>query len=170
MENIYESLCLELDTLLLDILENIEQYVALKVDVEKRMQSGFVNIAKTRYIKGSTSVSTMQLPTSDSTCDIQPLATVHRNEDKMEIKNLLSEIDGEKKDGLSIDGEKKEVLFNPLKLFGVLVPQSLRLAQTSFVSSIDRLGELASIQGSLDSQIRRYERLVYLKDQVFKKV
>lgn len=191
MEALYRSLCRELDVLLVEIVEEMEKYVSVKIDLEKAMNDGFVNIAKTRYISGSNSVTTLQLPTEFSS--IEPQATVIRNSNEqgaaIHVVNKLasdktknSEKEGIRKRNVvesenSQQAERSEALnsdrkmtmsADPIRLFGVLVPQSLRIAQKSFIASLDKIAAAAQVQSSLDHKLNRYSKLLATKEKLTK--
>ncbi|KAK6620660.1 hypothetical protein RUM43_010955 [Polyplax serrata] len=79
MAKVYKSVCCEADILLHRIVHLCEKEIKFKLEMEKLMNKGFVNIAKARYIMGSTCVTKMQLP-SEKSNPIQPVATVCRAE------------------------------------------------------------------------------------------
>lgn len=171
MADVYKSLCRELDLLLIEILDDMEQHITSKLDLEKSMNDGFVNIAKTRYINGRSSVTSLQLPTEFSN-PIQPQARVIRTPDSVQITNDLTSIkrpdlekEGLRKRDREIqeDGQKTT---DPIRLFGVLVPQSLKNAQKSFITSLDKVGSVACGELELNKKLSRYEKLLKIQKQL----
>uniref|UniRef100_UPI00398E9F28 coiled-coil domain-containing protein 115 n=1 Tax=Pristiophorus japonicus TaxID=55135 RepID=UPI00398E9F28 len=55
---------------------------------------------------------------------------------------------------------------DPLKWFGILVPQSLRLAQTSFKEVMELAAEVATLQSSLVSTKAQYQTLLRQKHKL----
>uniref|UniRef100_V9LCT6 Vacuolar ATPase assembly protein VMA22 n=1 Tax=Callorhinchus milii TaxID=7868 RepID=V9LCT6_CALMI len=55
---------------------------------------------------------------------------------------------------------------DPLKWFGILVPQSLRLAQRDFKQVVDLAAEIASLQSSVTCTQSQYRALLHLKQQL----
>lgn len=55
-----------LDLLYLEMLDLIEQYTTSRVNIERLMNSGQLMLAKTRYLQGSQTISSAQIPTEYS--------------------------------------------------------------------------------------------------------
>lgn len=113
----YEECCKQLDDLTIQQIDLLEEQLILASKLESVMKTGFIEMAKSRYIKGEKYVSILQLP-GDESC-IQPLACVKHNSQN----RLLLERDEQGK--------------NPLSWFGVLVPNSLRESQKAFQAALD---------------------------------
>lgn len=128
------------DKLLLDSLDLIEQYVACKVDIEKTMNGGQLEMAKARYIQGSQYVAQSKLPTENS-ADFNALKTVQKRQSVDETKTTDDTFD------LETHHVNKEADYvDPLRWFGILVPRSLQLAQEHFNRAIRLSVECANIQ------------------------
>lgn len=231
MALVYKSVCFETDSLLVQMTHLVEKEIKYKLEMEKLMNKGFVNIAKARYIMGSTCVTKMQLPSENSN-PIQPIVTVCRAElnnhwvfhihrkdvsKSTDKKNLFNEDepddDGEKSndmwkkitnfseedfkyalqsdpkalrkskqafhvndktyqehneellDEFSHSGSEESLhnLTDPVRLFGVLVPNTLKHAQEIFIEVVNLLGKCATIQSELRENLSRYNHLLKVK-------
>lgn len=218
MALVYKSICAELDELTVKILYLTEKHVQCKLEVEKLMNNGFLNIAKTRYIMGTKCVSTLQLPTANSS-PISPVTVVHRTENKGHwefrtrrkkpsgseetinrekckydtvnadvIKDLFEdhsknirkrkefylvedgnyrELNDELQDNMSTDSsdsnESLVTYTDPIRMFGVLVPFSLRVAQKNFQDVLEVLMTCATVQSETDKVLKRYDHLKKIK-------
>ncbi|KAL1138643.1 hypothetical protein AAG570_008705 [Ranatra chinensis] len=174
-----ESVCSELDELSVHMLYLMKEYIDCKVDIEDLVKSGSLHLAKSRYIMGNKSVSALQLPTEDRG-EICAQTTLLTSKDKsgsmenitLELKRLSfgdSLLDktseglksrSKDKDQSPDCGESKKIQ-DPLKWFGVLVPQNLRHAQSCFNRAIDLVVQCVNIQLEMDSTKKKYEK--YLK-------
>lgn len=138
-----------LDKLTLQMLDLIEQEVQLKVQLEKTVKEGEMNLAKTRYTQGSSSISVLQLPTEDSK-EFRALSTLDETNDEL----------GNAKVSLERHPVDKEAGFiDPAKWFGVLLPQSFTQAKNHFNKGVDLSVECANVQIELANTIRNIERL-----------
>ncbi|XP_063700468.1 coiled-coil domain-containing protein 115 [Culicoides brevitarsis] len=138
-----------LDKLTLHMLDLVEQEVQLKIQIEKIIKEGELNLAKTRYTKGSNSISVMQLPTEDSK-EFKALSTVE------EAKNDI----GSPEFRLNRHPIDKEAGFiDPSKWFGVLMPASFSQAKNDFNKGVDLSVECANVQVELATTMRNIESL-----------
>lgn len=141
------------DKLTIEMLDLIEQQVKCKMNIENLIAQGKIQIAKTRYTQGTRTVSTSQLPTENSH-EFNALSTVERvNNDVGDLQFQLNVQNVNKDDGY----------VDPIKWFGILVPQSLQLARDAFKKSIEYSCECASIQSSL---WRTMSNILLLKKQI----
>lgn len=138
-----------LDKLTLHMLDLIEQEVQLKVQIEKSIKEGDINLAKTRYTKGSNSISVLQLPTEDSK-EFRALSTV--TADKNDLGNPKLDLERHAVD-------KEEGFIDPSKWFGVLLPQSFNQARDHFNKGVDLTVECANVQIELASTLKQIEML-----------
>lgn len=112
-----QKLCDDLDELTLKQVDLLDEQLVLISKLEGHLSSGFINLAKSRYIRGERSVSLTQIPGEDS--DVEPIATLVRDSsNKLKVQRNASVND-------------------PIKWFGVLVPGSLRQSQESFQKVIE---------------------------------
>lgn len=141
------------DKLTIEMLDLIEQEVKCKMNMENLMAQGQIQIAKTRYTQGTQTVSTSQLPTENSH-EFNALRTVDRVTNDVGDLQLNLHVESVNKDDGYVD---------PIKWFGILVPQSLQLAREAFQKSIEYSCECASIQSSL---WRTMSNILLLKKQI----
>lgn len=132
--------CELLDKLTIEMFDLIEQEVAAKIQMEAAIVDGQLLMAKSRYIKGSKSVSVAQLPTENSQ-DFSALVQT-----KVEKNDLLADA--------TVSVERHEVdrengRPDPIHWFGILVPQSLSAARARFQKAIELTAECASVQLAL---------------------
>lgn len=127
------------DKLTIEMLDLIEQQVKCKMNIENLIAQGQIQIAKTRYTQGTRTVSTSQLPTENSH-EFKALSSVDR----------VYNDDGHLQFNLNVQNvNKDEGYVDPIKWFGILVPQSLQLAKEAFKRSVEYSCECANIQSSL---------------------
>lgn len=132
------------DKLLLEMLDLVEQSVSCKINLESTTNDGQLLLAKSRYIQGPQTVSESQLPTENS-AEFNALKTVCQKttEDTDDALELVAH---------KID--KQNGYVDAIRWFGVLVPQSLHLAQQRFNRAVELAVECANIQIKLNKSIR----------------
>ncbi|BES96286.1 Hypothetical protein NTJ_09095 [Nesidiocoris tenuis] len=188
----YESVCRELDDLALQMLDQMKLYLDLLASMENSVKTGSLHLAKSRYIMGNKSVSVLQLPTEDSELSAQATLVTDKTERlTLKLANLnvsadesnaeaSSEADGlkrrkdkgkpsepeENQDAEESPKKKKDVMQDPLKWFGVLVPQNMRLAQLSFKTAVEIAVDLANVQLEMASIRKRYCSLLLKKKEL----
>ena len=141
-----EILCQNLDDLTLLQLDQLEEQLNLMSRLESNMMSGFINLAKSRYISGESSVSTTQLPGEES--EVTPSIKVDRDSNnKLEII-------------------RNENGSNALRWFGVLVPNSLRQSQTFFKNVLEIAVEVINVREEAEKSLKEYNHLVKTKQNV----
>ena len=182
----------ELDSLTYQLLVLSQDLIQVKLQLEEQSKLGFIGLAQSRKLMGgSNSVSHLQIPSEDSTDFIARFKT-KKEEQKCysgeatfdyfslqdsKIDQLVEELDS----GLAIhqrkkqdDNEEKEsksgntnkeitLVKDPIKWFGVLVPNSLRQTQVAFVKALELSVECANIQSQIQSTI---ERQKYLSEKI----
>lgn len=151
-----ERICEVLDKLTLDSLTLMEQHIQQKLEVEKIMCDGESHLAKSRYIMGRNNVSSLQLPT-ENCFEFEATATVKREEDD-------GSITGEAFD-LEIANKKTEQA-DPIRWFGVLVPQNLHFAQARFKQALLWAVKAANTQCQLREVCDKIEQLEDLKEEL----
>lgn len=118
----FDQICASLDELTLKQVDYLDETLTLMSKLENHLISGFIDLAKSRYINGERTVSTTQIPGEES--DVEPTITVIRDE---ENKLMIS---------------RNNEANNPLKWFGVLVPSSLRQSQSAFQKVLETAVEI----------------------------
>ncbi|RZC40845.1 hypothetical protein BDFB_013348 [Asbolus verrucosus] len=145
------KICNVLDKLTLDALTLIEEEVQMKLNIENAMCGGEMHLAKSRYILGQNSVSSLQLPTENSP-HFEATVTVHSEKD---------ELIGEKTRYLEV--VKREDQIDPVRWFGYLVPQDLYHAQTMFRQALQWVIRATNLQMQLIETCGTIEQLKELK-------
>ena len=84
---------------------------------------------------------------------------------KNQVENLTSSLENlnvgeEKRDEKETSHEKKSDNDNPLKWFGILVPNSLKQSQKCFQKAVERSVECANIQNEINGVIARRKFLL----------
>ncbi|CAG0881926.1 unnamed protein product [Darwinula stevensoni] len=173
----------KLDLLSLQCLFLMNQVISMKVDIERRMKEGTGMLAKARYVMGGSSVSTLQIPSEEAGMTASTLSSFEESE-RMIGKSLRlkyynfrvfpsakvkDDTEDEVKDGieqklsnLQLDPRQSQAS-NPLRWFGVLVPNSLREAQKIFGGVLLLCAECSSIESELEAVIREIDILNQVK-------
>ncbi|XP_075227512.1 vacuolar ATPase assembly protein VMA22 [Lycorma delicatula] len=189
-----KDICHELDTLSIRILQLMNDLIQCKLNIEKAVKNGSLDLAKARYIMGNRNVSSLQLPTEDGS-EVQALTTVISSKDEISNLNNLSyqlkrispqekqrspktsikqrstkeyeefiELDEEESQPLLLQSsESKSAVQDPIKWFGVLVPQNLRQGQAWFQKAIELAVQSANIQAELDASRIQFQNLLKRK-------
>lgn len=146
-----DQICTVLDKLTLDALTLIEEEIQTKLNIENAMCGGETHLAKSRYILGQNSVSSLQLPTENSP-EFDAMTTVRVEENK----DFLTE-------SRELEVLKKEDQIDPVRWFGYLVPQDLYHAQSMFKQALQWIIRAANVQTRLIETCTKIEQLKELK-------
>ncbi|XP_059612523.1 coiled-coil domain-containing protein 115 [Phlebotomus argentipes] len=152
-----EDICELMDKLTIEILDLMEDEVKEKIDIEKNSSSGQLLMAKARYIQGHRTVSASQLPT-ENTPEFNALARVSSD---------ASESSPERVSKVSLEQhsvDKESGFIDPIKWFGILVPQSLQLARNRFKKTIELAVECTNTQLRLHQSLRQLKGLRQMKE------
>ncbi|XP_018054274.1 PREDICTED: coiled-coil domain-containing protein 115-like [Atta colombica] len=148
----------EIDELMLRKLELIEEKVHGNIQMETLLKDGHIELAKAKYIRGKENISMLQVPNNEDTVtSLFDLETKTINEDNdmtepcfdISFKKLSDDADGPK---------------DPIKWFGVLVPQNLKNSQKRFQESIYLAAKIANTQAELISVLSKLKTLCIEKD------
>ena len=148
----------EIDELMLRKLELIEEKVHGNIQMETLLKDGHIELAKAKYIRGKENISMLQVPNNEDTVtSLFDLETKIINEDNdmtepcfdISFKKLSDDADGPK---------------DPIKWFGVLVPQNLKNSQKRFQESIYLAAKIANTQAELISVLSKLKTLCIEKD------
>lgn len=153
-----DKICNILDKLTLDALLLIEEEIQTKLNIENTMSSGESHLAKSRYIVGQNNVSAIQLPTEKSP-ECTATVKVYQNEDEKLFNRKSYEIQ------LTTKSEDENVQ-DPLKWFGVLVPQNLTYAQNMFRQALQWSIKAVNIQTQLCQTIDKINELQDIKKTI----
>lgn len=151
-----ERICEVLDKLALDSLTLAEQHIQQKLEVEKFMCEGESHLAKSRYIMGRNSVSSLQLP-SENGGEIEATAVVKTEQDATSITGESFDLEIKRKPEESSD---------PIRWFGVLVPQNLHYAQAKFKQALLWAVKAANTQSQLRAVCFKIGQLEDLKNRL----
>ena len=148
----------EIDELMLRKLELIEEKIHGNIQMETLLKDGHIELAKAKYIRGKENISMLQVPNNEDTVtSLFDLETKTINEDNdmtepcfdISFKKLSDNADGPK---------------DPIKWFGVLVPQNLKNSQKRFQESIYLAAKIANTQTELISVLSKLKTLCIEKD------
>nr|XP_012222666.1 PREDICTED: coiled-coil domain-containing protein 115 [Linepithema humile] len=146
----------KIDELLLHKLELMEEKVGANIQMETLLKDGHIELAKAKYIRGKENISILQVPNNDDTMislfDLETKINKDDNTASLDISLKKSNDEAESKD--------------PIKWFGVLVPQSLRNSQKRFQDSIYFATKIANVQAELTSVLSKLETLHLQKDSL----
>ncbi|KAM6217476.1 coiled-coil domain-containing protein 115 [Rhynchocyon petersi] len=160
----------ELDSLLLQLLRDLEELEAKRVALNARVEEGWLSLSKTRYAMGAKSVGPLQYAPQ-----MEPRCFVYSSETQDGLQKLLlvgsvgrspedlglHEPVLRRRKGLSKipEPEPSATPQNPLNWFGILVPQSLRQAQASFQEGLQLSADMASLQIRINWSRRQFQEL-----------
>ncbi|XP_034174858.2 vacuolar ATPase assembly protein VMA22 [Osmia lignaria lignaria] len=156
MHESIDDICKAIDENLLRNLELMEEKVKTNVQMENILRDGYIELAKAKYIRGKESISILQVPADD-----EKVATLFELETKLteETGKIIPNFD------ISLKKADKEGddIQDPIKWFGVLVPQSLRIAQKRFQESLYLAVRAANLQAEITSVLDKLQSLYFLK-------
>ncbi|KAJ8922953.1 hypothetical protein NQ315_001499 [Exocentrus adspersus] len=156
-----DRVCDVLDKLTLDSLLLIEEKVRLTLNAENAMCGGEAHLAKARYIMGQNSVSALQLPTENS-AEFTASAKVYPNEDE--------KLFGEASYELHLTGTAEgQTVQDPVRWFGVLVPQNLHSARGMFRQALQWAVQTVNIQKQLRATMEKIVELNEVKTRILAK-
>ncbi|CAH1114329.1 unnamed protein product [Psylliodes chrysocephalus] len=148
-----DKICETLDKLTLDALYLMQEEIDLKLNIENAMSGGEAHLAKSRYILGLTNVSALQLPTENSPEFSAGL--------KVEVDEALL---GRNVYNLrEIKKTEDENVQEPLRWFGILVPQNLNFAQKMFRQALQWSVQAVNVQNQLRSVLQSISNLKEVK-------
>lgn len=123
----------------------MEEKMQCELNIESSINNGTIHLAKSRYIMGQSSVSTTRLPTEYSPDFSASTMCETLEEDGVKQLKVVEN-----------NGENK---VNPLRWFGVLVPQNLHKAQGIFQNTINFVVECVNIQLQILKNLEYIEAL-----------
>ncbi|XP_075984536.1 vacuolar ATPase assembly protein VMA22-like [Anticarsia gemmatalis] len=137
--------CELLDKIILKQLHLMEEKMRCELNIESSIKNGSIHLAKSRYIMGQSSVSTARLPT-ESSSDFSA-STVCETTEEDGIKQLKV-----------IENEAENTV-NPIRWFGVLVPQNMHKAQSIFQNAINFVVECVNVQLQIHTNLKNIAML-----------
>ncbi|XP_070154530.1 coiled-coil domain-containing protein 115 [Polyergus mexicanus] len=148
----------EIDELLVRKLELIEEKIRENVQMETLLKDGHIELAKAKYIRGKENISILQVPNNEDTVtSLFNLETNVTNDNDAVVCFDISL----KKSSNETDEPK-----DPVKWFGVLVPQNLKNSQKRFQESIYLAAKIANVQAELTSVLSKLKILHIQKDSL----
>ncbi|CAD7671245.1 unnamed protein product [Nyctereutes procyonoides] len=175
----------ELDSLLLQLLRDLEELEAKRAALNARVEEGWLSLSKARYAMGAKSVGPLQYASH-----MEPQVCVYTSEaqdglQKFWVMRASAQTPEElgpreavclspalrRRKGLTKtpEPESSPAPRDPLNWFGILVPHSLRHAQASFREGLQLAADMASLQIRIDwgrSQLRGLrEKLKHLEPE-----
>ena len=155
MEKNIDEICEELDNLTLRSLQLMDEKIAVNIEMEKIIREGYIELAKARYIRGKESIGPLQIPKDGQMNSLFELETSSIDKNGNDLPSFDI--------SLKIEKDNSEKLQDPIKWFGVLVPQNLRTAQKRFQESLYLIVRAANISSELDTIPGDLESLKSLK-------
>ncbi|XP_045308077.1 coiled-coil domain-containing protein 115 isoform X2 [Leopardus geoffroyi] len=158
----------ELDSLLLQLFQDLEELEAKRAALNARVEEGWLSLSKARYSMGAKSVGPLQYASL-----MEPQVCVYTSEAQDGLQSFWlvrasaqtpeevgpREAALRRRKGLTRTPEPESfpALRDPLNWFGILVPHSLRQAQASFREGLQLAADMATLQIRIDwgrSQLR----------------
>eukprot|EP00069_Balaena_mysticetus_P000878 bmy_14946T0 len=129
----------ELDSLLLQLLGDLEELEAKRAALNARVEEGWLSLSKARYAMGAKSVGPLQYASR-----MEPQRGPGRTPEVLDVLR--------RRKGLTRTPEPdpSPAPQDPLNWFGILVPHSLRQAQASFREGLQLAADMASLQIRID--------------------
>ena len=170
----------ELDELALEYLLLNQNLIDTKLMLEQLMKEGFMGLAQSRYTMGrSSSISCLQLPNEEwepfdanlkvkrSECLRQEInvkfnyLSLDYDAEPNVVENLDSQLVNRKKSKTEKEITKTSVgKKDPLKWFGVLLPNTLKQSQKNFTRAIELTVEASNIQNEVGAVMARRQFLL----------
>lgn len=137
--------CELLDKIIVKQLHLMEEKMHCELNIESSIKNGSIHLAKSRYIMGQSSVSTTRLPTESSSDFSASTKCETTEEDGLKLMKVVE--------------NEAENTVNPLRWFGVLVPQNMHKAQSIFQNAINFVVECVNVQIQLQSNLKLIDML-----------
>lgn len=154
----------QLDDLAVQLLELMNEHIECKMNIERLIKTGCLDLAKSRYIMGNNNVSPLQFPTDDVIAQTTVESTTHDNKVTFHLNRFVPEV---KKQASGQESEKNKVTpQDPIKWFGVLVPLNLRQGRAWFQKALDFSVQGANVAAEIHSCQNQYRSLLKIKNNV----
>ncbi|XP_037705972.1 coiled-coil domain-containing protein 115 isoform X2 [Choloepus didactylus] len=151
----------ELDSLLLRLLEDLEELEAKRTALNARVEEGWLSLSKARYAMGAKSVGPLQyashmepqvcVRTSESQDGLQQFRVMRAGARiPEEVGPREAALRRRKGSAKTQQPEPSAAPRDPLNWFGILVPHSLRQAQASFSEGLQLAADIATLQTRID--------------------
>ncbi|XP_015980879.2 coiled-coil domain-containing protein 115 [Rousettus aegyptiacus] len=147
----------ELESLLLQLLRDLEELEAKRTALNARVEEGWFSLSKARYSMGAKSVGPLQYSsrmkpqvcvcTSEAQNGLQKFWVVRASaQTPEEVGPREAALRRRKGLTRTPEPDPSPALQDPLNWFGILVPHSLRQAQASFREGLQLAADMASLQ------------------------
>lgn len=157
MNESLDNICKAIDESLLRNLELMQEKVNITLQIEETLKDGHIELAKAKYIRGKETISMLQVP-----ADEEGISSL------FELETKLTEEGGKVVPHFDISlkrlNKDAEDIQDPIKWFGVLVPQSLRRAQKRFQETLYLIARATNIQAEILSVMDKLQSLYFLKN------
>ncbi|XP_076287870.1 vacuolar ATPase assembly protein VMA22 isoform X2 [Lasioglossum baleicum] len=152
-----DEICKAIDENLLRNLELMEEKINVNMQMENTLRNGHIELAKAKYIRGKESISILQIPD-----DQEKVVTLFELETKLTdaTGKIIPSFDLSLKK-LDEDGDE---IPDPIKWFGILVPQSLRIAQKRFQETLFLAVRSANIEAEIGIVLEKLRTSYFLKN------
>jgi len=178
---------MEMTSLTIQLLSLTQDLVTAKLRMETAAKSGWILLAKARYVTpgGPSSISKLQLPSTDSEKEViatKRILTEECMQGNTKVRYFHHSF--EERTGVAESGvkqrknaEKKEATeddkpvnkqVDPLKWFGVLTPPALKQSQAYFVTATEVALECANIQSEMVGVQNRIKYIQRIKQKAEK--
>jgi vacuolar-type H+-ATPase subunit D/Vma8 len=139
-----------LDPLIRQYLERLDQYQQLQAVLSSELSQGYMDIARANY-STSTSASGLRRFGQDQYDERVKAAKKIKINDENTVTLAM------------VESEKK---VNPINMFGILVPSSLREAQQCFVVALDKIIEVINSKQDLLALEKKIKKLKEKVDEI----
>ncbi|XP_063289221.1 coiled-coil domain-containing protein 115 [Pelobates fuscus] len=186
------TVCQELDLLTLRLMDQLELLRNKRTSLNQLIEKGWLSLSQSRYSMGNKFVSSLQYkqdmapsvvvlescaPDGNTSFEVERASPTALMATKSVDHRAVEEIGATEPKLRHRKGPAETIqpttteprgpgpapAQDPLHWFGILVPQSLRQAQTTFREGIQLAAEVASLQSSVDCIQRRYGTLMAQK-------
>lgn len=160
MNKSIDALSREIDELLLYKLELIEEKIRGNIQMEILLKDGYIELAKAKYIRGKENIGILQVPSNtDVMVSLFNLETTEISENDNTVPSTFD---------ISLKTSNNEVdcPSDPIRWFGVLVPQNLKTSQKRFQESVYLAIKIANIQVQLVSVFSKLKTLYIQKSNL----
>ncbi|OCT64759.1 coiled-coil domain-containing protein 115 [Xenopus laevis] len=189
------ELCERLDELLLRLMDELESLQGKREALNQHIEKGWLCLSQARYSMGNKSVSSLNYSPHMSPLTLlhcrsaqeghtcfhvkrQEVGPQEVEPQEVEVIGALDQKGLRRRKGpvetpkpqstesAAQKGHTDSLTQDPLRWFGVLVPQSLRQAQSTFREGILLAAEVASLQNSVDTTQREWRLLLAQKQEL----
>ncbi|XP_003478690.1 coiled-coil domain-containing protein 115 isoform X1 [Cavia porcellus] len=164
-----QDLRAELDSLLVQLLSDLEELETKQVALNARVEEGWLSLAKARYAMGAKSVGPLQyayrmeprvcVRASEDQDGLQTFRIVRADARTPEEVGPREAVLRRRKGSTKTPEPEVSAPQDPLHWFGILVPHSLRQAQASFQDGLQLAADIASLQTRIDWGHRQFQGL-----------